>query len=135
MENASKALIIAGAILISILIISLGIIIYQQASGVLNDNAMSEADISTFNAKWQQYQGNKVQGATVNAMLQAVVSNNLLQDDDTRRITVSGASINITTGSTNMGTGVATSATYTVTLGYNAQGLVSTITLQKTPTT
>ena len=32
MENASKALIIAGAILISILIISLGVIIYQQAA-------------------------------------------------------------------------------------------------------
>ena len=34
MENASKALIIAGAILLAILIISLGIMIYQQASSI-----------------------------------------------------------------------------------------------------
>ena len=33
MENASKALIIAGAIILSILIIALGMYIYQQASG------------------------------------------------------------------------------------------------------
>ena len=32
MENASKALIIAGAILLSILIIGLGMYIYQQAN-------------------------------------------------------------------------------------------------------
>ena len=32
MENASKALIIAGAILLSILIIGLGMAIYQQAA-------------------------------------------------------------------------------------------------------
>ena len=44
MENASKALIIAGAILLAILIISLGIMIYNQASGVVNNNAMSEVD-------------------------------------------------------------------------------------------
>ena len=31
MENASKALIIAGAILLAILIISLGLIVYNQA--------------------------------------------------------------------------------------------------------
>ena len=31
MENASKALIIAGAILLSILLISLGLIVYNQA--------------------------------------------------------------------------------------------------------
>ena len=49
MENASKALIIAGAILLAILIISLGILIYKQASGVVNNNAMSEVDISTYN--------------------------------------------------------------------------------------
>ena len=42
MENASKALIIAGAILLAILIISLGIMIFRQASGVVDSNAMDE---------------------------------------------------------------------------------------------
>ena len=49
MENASKALIIAGAILLAILIISLGILIYNQAAGIANGNAMSESHNLTHN--------------------------------------------------------------------------------------
>ena len=85
MENASKALIIAGAILLAILIISLGIMIYQQASGVVNNNAMSEVDISSFNQKFLQYTGTNVRGAQVNALLNQVQSNNITYQDDTTR--------------------------------------------------
>ena len=90
MENASKALIIAGAILLAILIISLGIMIYNQASGVVNNNAMSEVDISTFNNKFTQYEGTNVRGAQVNALLQQIATNNVTyQDDTTRQVEVS----------------------------------------------
>jgi len=43
MENASKALIIAGAILISILLISVGILIFNSISGI-TDNASTTDD-------------------------------------------------------------------------------------------
>ena len=76
MENASKALIIAGAILLAILIISLGIMIYQQASGVVNNNSMTEVDVSTFNAKFEQYLGANVRGAQVNALINTINTNN-----------------------------------------------------------
>lgn len=85
MENASKALIIAGAILLSILIISLGIMIYQQASGVVDSNAMDEVAVSSFNQKFRQYEGNNVRGSNVNALLQAVVQNNLTNSGDTSK--------------------------------------------------
>ncbi len=89
MENASKALIIAGAILLAILIISLGIMIYQQASGVVNNNAMSEVDISSFNQKFLQYTGTNVRGAQVNALLNQIqMSNVTYQDDESRQVTV-----------------------------------------------
>jgi len=88
MENASKALIIAGAILVSILIITLGIMIYGQAKGVIDTNAMSELEIRQFNEKFMQYDGSRVRGATVNSLLQAVVAHNLSADDDSKRITV-----------------------------------------------
>ena len=89
MENASKALIIAGAILLAILIISLGIMIYNQASGVVNNNAMSEVDISTFNQKFTQYQGPNVRGAQVNALLNQIqMSNVTYQDDSSRQVKV-----------------------------------------------
>ena len=90
MENASKALIIAGAILLAILIISLGIMIYQQASGVVNNNAMSEVDISSFNQKFLQYTGTNVRGAQVNSLLNQIQTNNVTyQDDESRQVTVS----------------------------------------------
>jgi len=44
MENASKALIIAGAILISILLISVGILMFNSSSGV-TDNAGETGDV------------------------------------------------------------------------------------------
>ena len=85
MENASKALIIAGAILLAILIISLGIMIYNQASGVVNNNAMSEVDISSFNQKFEQYTGTNVRGAQVNSLLSQIQTNNVTYQDDTSR--------------------------------------------------
>ena len=82
MENASKALIIAGAILLSILIISLGIMIFTQASSVVDSNAMDEVAVTTFNEKFTQYTGNNVRGANVNALLQRIVQNNVTNSDD-----------------------------------------------------
>ena len=49
MENASKALIIAGAILLSILLITLGIMIFSQAQDTIHNSGMTQAEITTFN--------------------------------------------------------------------------------------
>ena len=59
MENASKALIIAGAILLAILLISLGIMIFNQAQSVVDGSGMSEAELSTFNSKFTKININK----------------------------------------------------------------------------
>lgn len=85
MENASKALIIAGAILLAILIISLGIMIFSQASGVVDSNAMDEVAVTTFNSKFEQYAGDNVRGANVNALISTVVQNNLTNSGDTSK--------------------------------------------------
>ncbi len=89
MENASKALIIAGAILLSILIITLGIMIYRQASGVIDSNAMDEFAVSSFNQKFTQYAGENIRGSNVNALFNAVVQNNLANEgDESKQITI-----------------------------------------------
>ncbi len=85
MENASKALIIAGAILLAILIISLGIMIYNQASGTVNNNAIDEVDITSFNQKFTQYEGDNIKGAQVDALLDQIRTNNVTYQDDTSR--------------------------------------------------
>lgn len=86
MENASKALIIAGAILLAILLISLGIIVYRQAAGVMDNNAMDEVAVTTFNEKFQQYEGENVRGTQVNSLLNTVKQNNLSNSGDTSKI-------------------------------------------------
>ena len=139
MENASKALIIAGAILLAILIISLGIMIYQQASGVVNSNSMSEVDISTFNTRFTQYQGQNIRGAQVNALLDQIRNNNVTyQDDSSRQVEVEVTATNWQTGTKPDGvlTGSSTYSeaqtgeTYTVKCTMdNKTGLVDLITI------
>ena len=116
MENASKALIIAGAILLAILIISLGIMVYRQASGVVDSNAMDEVAVSSFNEKFQQYVGDNVRGANVNALINTIIQNNLSNSDDTSKqvklvgsgLSISGANAN---WSTKLPTGTAIKST------------------------
>ena len=76
MENASKALIIAGAILLAILIISLGLIIYQKAAGTINGVSLTEQEIQTFNGKFTSYEGGNVSGTQVKALIKAVNASN-----------------------------------------------------------
>ena len=88
MENASKALIIAGAILIAILIISFGVIILGQGSDVINNANMSEAEMSAFNGKFTAYEGSKVKGSNVRQLLRTVLQSNLSNEDNAKKVTV-----------------------------------------------
>jgi len=77
MENASKALIIAGAILISILLISIGIIIMNSINNPI-ERARNQSDaqaIEIFNSKFTGYTG--VQSASsIKALMTTVASSN-----------------------------------------------------------
>ena len=74
MENASKALIIAGAILLAILLISLGIMIFNQAQDTVNNSGMSQAQIQTFNNKFLKYEGSKKAGLLPHSAYSYVLS-------------------------------------------------------------
>jgi len=76
MENATKALLIAAAVLIAILIISLTLVIYRQGSEAIAGSDLSEVEAAEFNGKFTVYQGKSVSTAQVNALLQTVFSHN-----------------------------------------------------------
>ena len=60
MENASKALIIAGAILLSIAIIGVGMFVYNSVSETITGAAdMSQDEINTYNQTFANYAGTK----------------------------------------------------------------------------
>ena len=76
MENASKALIIAGAILISILIVGLGVIIYQNVAGIAKTGTLDSTEITAHNSPFEGYFGDYVSGSNVKALLTQVSANN-----------------------------------------------------------
>ena len=75
MENASKALIIAGAILLAIVIISLGLIVVNNSRNAVDSANMNEQEIQTFNSKFTSYEGTKT-GTQVKALIQVVIASN-----------------------------------------------------------
>lgn len=76
MENASKALIIAGAILLSILLISLGIMVYQNARNATDDTGLDAEKVQTFNTRITQYCGSNKTAANMNALIDAISASN-----------------------------------------------------------
>lgn len=75
MENASKALIIAGAILIAIMIVSLYVIVFTNFSSTVRNNGdLDEQEIAAFNSNITPYTGRSVSGSQVNALIQKVIS-------------------------------------------------------------
>ena len=131
MENASKALIIAGAILLSIIIISLGIMVVNNARTQIGGANLSKEQIQTFNSQWENYIGTGKSAAEVRAMYSAVMSSNAAetQSGEKRYIQVTNTGIAKTaviTSAPSMTTlpAITSSATYTIKAGYGSNGLI-----------
>lgn len=83
MENASKALLIAAAIIIAVVLISLGVMVLSNGSNLVRQQSdTSELDMTAHNSKFQKYEGNNIRGAQINSLLSEVVSNNIANTDD-----------------------------------------------------
>ena len=89
MENATKALLIAAGVLVAILIISLGIGIFNMSAEQAEGADLTEYQIQTFNDKFRKYEGDTRTGADVNALLDTVFSHNNSQEDNSTCVSVS----------------------------------------------
>ena len=156
MENASKALIIAGAIIISIMVISLAVFVFNRMGGEAKEQAnMDEEQIAAFNSKLTPYLGRQ-SGSQVNALIQYVISANntaVSSKDATKAITITfpitsgnntiqvitdastgGMSVNYgSTGIKKVTTGA--NSYYDVAGEYDSNGLLTTITVTNTTST
>ena len=125
MENASKALIIAGAILLAILLISLGILIFNQAQDTVNNSGMSQAEITAFNNKFLKYEGTQ-KGSVVKSMINEVIASNSDANNSNNSATVKVKIGNGTATDAPTTKDIVTSKTYTIEMQYNG-GRVSEI--------
>ena len=126
MENASKALLIAGAILIVIVLISVGMLIVNSTQDMTDQagtTATSQA-VQTFNQQFTQYQGTQ-KGSTVKTLYQAYIASNGANTDSGHQITWDSS-----TGCVYDMSTVSNSKKYTVSLSYDSEGYVNKITVK-----
>lgn len=67
MENATKALLIAAAILIAIVLVSLGVFVLRQGQDAIGSVNMNETEIIAFNSRLDTYEG-IVRGSNVKSL-------------------------------------------------------------------
>ena len=116
MENASKALIIAGAILLAILLISVGIMVFQmvtEPADAAGEQAASQV-VQTFNAPWEGFSARPQSAAQIRSLVNRVNSHNSQND---RQITLNAPSA------------IPNNRNYTVTFQHT-DGFISTINVQ-----
>jgi len=132
MENATKALLIAAAVLVAIIIISLGVSIVSSAKGQVDQagTALSGAEIEAFNSKFNVYDGSSVSGSSVNSLINTVFSHNLTETDDSKKISIKGSMTMATNATTKVK--AETGSRYTVeSITPDKSGLIKEIKITK----
>jgi hypothetical protein len=145
MENASKALIIAGAILISIILIGIGIMVINAMNPVTDEmgDLAGSTTIQSFNSKFDGYAGMKT-ASDIKSLISVITANN--GQNATRAIKVTSEQFALATGNKNKVTtglgaisaAVNTQRRYQVTIEdlENGDGFYDTITIiEQQPTT
>ena len=131
MENASKALLIAAAVLIVILLIAFGMRIFNSNddTGDQADQTAQSTSMQTFNARLTQYEGKNKTGRAVRDLV--TVINQLNESNPQHQVAISGA--DITEDSQDMTNNVfdgVNNNRYTVKLTYDSKtGYITMVTI------
>lgn len=130
MENASKALLIAGAILIVILLIAVGMMVYQGAQGSINKaiGSMSSTEKDIHNKQFEPYMGQKVSGSNVKSLLSKIITNN--SDENNVEVEVYEGTTETAADTLMNSITTAASTTYKVEPKYS-DGVITKITITK----
>ena len=74
MDNASKALIMAGAILIAIAIVGVGVFIFSSTSSITDTGGdqLNASAVQLTNSQLRKYAGTRVRGTTVIEMIEYI---------------------------------------------------------------
>ena len=137
MENATKALLIAAAVLVAIIIISITLVIVNQGQEAASGADLSELEAAEFNSTFLSYEKGNVSTTQVNALLNTVFQHNKqeLASGKARyvSITVSDGTTTAATISDGSGTTVPSisgSNYYTVQCNYTGT-IITSITVTK----
>lgn len=87
MENASKALIIAGAILLAIAIIAVGMYVFSNAQDAMDGTGLTTEQADAYNQPFTNYSGTQ-RGSNVKTLCDRVASHNRSAADDSEKVQV-----------------------------------------------
>ena len=116
MENASKALVIAGAIILVIVLITLGYNVIKNNSDIINNGNTDQAQVEAFNSEFESYAGSGKKASDVRNLCSKVFAKNGTETKNHTNHTIElihGTAI--TTMPTNLDNGV----NYTISLEYD----------------
>ncbi len=76
MDNATKALIVAGVIIVCVLIVAVGMYVYKTSASSIEDtmSTMSTHEIESYNSKYTMYEGEQ-SGSNVKSLVGILISN------------------------------------------------------------
>ena len=129
MENATKALMIAGALLIAVLLVTVGMSVFNMGSDMIDRNktGMEQTEINQFNNKFLAYEGEQ-KGSKIKGLISEIITMNATNAGiyDDRVVSFNGKTTS--TDLTGERTALVSGKIYTIALEYNAGGLITTIT-------
>lgn len=125
MENASKALIIAGAILLAILLISLGIFIFTGAQDTAKNGGLDAQQAAAFNSAILKYEGQNKTASDVRAVKNEIIAAN-------KKLTDLGQPTISITGTVTDTSLLEDKDRFTIKVDYSTStGYISTVTITK----
>ena len=83
MENVTKALLIAAATLLAILLISLGVFVYNKAANQANQANLNGLQIQQFNEKFLRYNGKNIKDLARTFEISEVQVRNIIRTSNT----------------------------------------------------
>ena len=130
MENASKALLIAGGVLIALIVIALFIVMFNNMSNIQKENEEQTKieQLAAFNSEFEAYNKKVMYGTDVITLINKVAENNKkYNSNNDYKITIFLNDVIVTTSTHLIGTD-AERTIYTCTnIEYNDLGRVSKI--------
>ena len=121
MENATKALLMGGAILIAILLISIGVLLFQSTDDIRGEanTSMSTAAVGAFNTKFTPYIGKGKSAEQTKALISLINANNANSSHNVKMVDINSAS------------DISSSFKYDVLEKYDINGYITEISIQK----
>ena len=128
MENASKALIIAAAILLAIAIITIGVVVIRVSQSSVTNVNINEQEVMAFNSKFDTYLGERSTANQIRSLMSTINASNASEANGQKRFVTFGNANGSDTKPETYNVTFSSSKTYKIEAVYADSGYIKAIT-------